>query len=397
MPVKEFKDSPFYPGKVIPVDYFVARDKEINEIRRIVRQSSSGRNESVFIQGERGIGKSSLADFVLTLAEKELNYIGAHCYLSGAKSLEDVVRHVFQRLINKTNEKDLFEKLNKVFGGFIKSLAFYGMGVEFTRQEDELKRLVENFPFMLEKLFDTVKDKKNGILLILDDLNGLSDAPDFSPFIKSFFDELSSDFPITLVMVGLPERRRQMIRHQPSVARIFKLIELNPLNKDEAKQFFLFNFNRVEIEIDEKNLDSLVYISGGFPALMHEVGDAVFLRDNDGIIDNSDCLGGILNASYDIGKRYIDEQIIKELQSETYMEILKKIAKHKFKPTFTRQDLLKLCHGKETEKEKRGIDNFIRRLKKLEMIVEADTRGKYKFVNLLYPIYLNFFAFEDNN
>ncbi len=90
------KESPFSPGRPVPVEYFVARHKEIELIERAIRQTASGRNENIFITGERGIGKSSLASFARYLAEKDYNFVGAHCPLGGARGLEDVARTVFQ-------------------------------------------------------------------------------------------------------------------------------------------------------------------------------------------------------------------------------------------------------------------------------------------------------------
>ena len=392
---KEYKESPFYPGKPVPTEYFVAREQEINEIMRIIQQSSRGRNESIFIQGERGIGKSSLADFILFLAERKLNFIGSHCYLSGAKGLENVVRIVFQNLINEASDEALSDKLRNVFGSFIKGFSFYGIGVEFTKDEHELKHLVSNFGPSLRELYHTIKNRKDGILLILDDLNGLSDTPDFSPYMKSFFDNISSySIPFTLIFVGLPERRGELIHHQASIARIFKLIELNPFSDNESKKFFIENFNRVEIEIEDDALETMVYFSGGFPALMHEVGDAVFLKNDDEKIDDHDCNIGIIDASYNIGKRYLDEQVIRELQSDTYQKILKKIAKSEIGYIFTRKELLELFSDEEMENEKRSVDNFLRRMKKLKIIIPSE-RGSYQFVNHLYHVYCIYHAFAE--
>ena len=54
------KESPFTPGRPVPVEYFVARQKEIERLKRAIVQTISGRNENVFITGARGIGKSPL-------------------------------------------------------------------------------------------------------------------------------------------------------------------------------------------------------------------------------------------------------------------------------------------------------------------------------------------------
>jgi hypothetical protein len=394
--LRALKESPFFPGKPIPVDYFMARESEIREIIRIVNQSASNRSECIFIEGERGIGKSSLAELVARWSSKNLNYLSALCDLSGAKTLEDFSRLIYQRLLEEV-DKDLFEKIKGLFGNYIKGIVFYGLNIEFTKEEKDLKNLVLNFAPALKKLYETISEKKNGILLILDNLNGLTSFPEFAPFVKGFFEDITRySVPFTLILVGLPERRNEMTEHQPSVARIFDLIELKPFNEKESKEFFINNFKRVNVKIETTALDRLTFFSGGIPALMHEVGNAVFLEDKDGKISDHDALGGIVDASFFIGKKYIDNQIIKELQSKTYRNILKKFSEQKVDYNFTRQELLNLFSAKDLEKEKRTIDNFIRRMKKLNMIIQLDIRGQYQFVNHLYHLYLMLHAFRES-
>jgi AAA+ ATPase superfamily predicted ATPase len=122
------KESPFTPGKPVPVEYFVARFDEIKRLERAIRQTRSGRNENVFITGERGIGKSSLAGFIQHLAEKEYNFIGAHCFLGGVRDLESMVKEIFQRLFQEINDKTIFDNLKNIFGKYIKGITLFGMG-----------------------------------------------------------------------------------------------------------------------------------------------------------------------------------------------------------------------------------------------------------------------------
>ena len=53
------ENSPFTPGSTVPVELFVGRSEQIKELIRYVGQISSGKQENVFLAGDRGIGKSS--------------------------------------------------------------------------------------------------------------------------------------------------------------------------------------------------------------------------------------------------------------------------------------------------------------------------------------------------
>jgi hypothetical protein len=118
---------------------------------------------------------------------------------------------------------------------------------------------------------------------------------------------------------------------------------------------------------------------------LHEVGDAVFLRDKDELIDLPDYVIGIYDAAMSIGRRYLNEQVINEIRSETYINILGKLSLHPLGIEFTRKELLEQFSEIEAVKEKRNIDNFIRRMKKLGVIKYEYL--KYTFVNDLYHLY----------
>jgi len=382
------KESPFSPGRPVQPEYFVARIKEIQRLERAVRQTISGRNENVFITGQRGIGKSSLAGFIRWLAEKEHSLIGSHCYLGGVRSLEGMMGVIFQRLLQDCTDKSLFDKLKEVFGGYIKELKLFGVGVEFTTDKNELRTLVDNFLPVMRNIYDRIQSNgKKGLILILDDLNGISDVPRFSQFLKSFVDELATSgkpLPLFLVLVGLAERKDELIKHQPSVARIFDVVELPAMDENECREFFSRMFDKQGIDIDADAFPLMVQLSGGFPMLMHEVGDAVFWQDTDNYVDEADAIEGITQAARVVGRKYIAPQVSKLLRSKKYASILQTI--HKKAPLggmFSRQQILDaLPAGGQ-----KNLDNFLQRSRELGIIEARETRGEYKFVNPLHQLY----------
>lgn len=382
------KESPFTPGKPVPVEYFIARIKEINRLERAVKQTLSGRNENIFITGERGIGKSSLAAFIRYFAEKEYGFIGTHCFLGGIKTLEEMVRIICQRLLQEVSDRNVAEKLKSLFSKYIKGLTLFGLGVEFTTDRSELRTIVDNFLPVMRKVYEIIKeDNKGGIVLILDDLNGLTDFPEFGQFFKSFVDELATSresLPLLLILVGIPERREEMGKHQPSVARIFDIIELFPMNEEESKDFFNNMFGKQNISLTPKALSQMVRFSGGFPMLMHEVGDAVFWFDTDNEIDEEDAMVGLVSAAENVGRKYLNPQVYQALRSKAYRSILRKLGKFPLGKNFLRRDIL----TKVPEEEGRIFDNFLQRTKKLGIISETEIRGEYRFVNELYHLYV---------
>jgi DNA-binding NtrC family response regulator len=62
--------SPFYPDQPVPVEWFRGRKEQIQHIlQRGVGQVAAGKPVTMFVEGEYGIGKSSIAAFAQWQAE----------------------------------------------------------------------------------------------------------------------------------------------------------------------------------------------------------------------------------------------------------------------------------------------------------------------------------------
>ncbi len=99
MNFEEKGQSPFYPGLPVPVDLFVGRKTEIQRISRAASQVASGKPQAIFIMGEYGIGKTSLAKYASVLAEEKYKLLSYHVMLGGKDSLNEMAASVVQTKI----------------------------------------------------------------------------------------------------------------------------------------------------------------------------------------------------------------------------------------------------------------------------------------------------------
>ncbi len=381
--------SPFTPGQPVPVEFFVGRRKEIENLRQGVSQSLSGRLHTAFLTGERGIGKSSLASFFRYLAEKENQVLGLHTFLGGVSSLEEMARRIFDRLLKESMGKTWGNKLKTFFGNHIKKVGGFGITVEFDPPHGDLRRIVNNFAPSLRNLSAKLKKENaaKAILLILDDINGLASSREFADWLKSLVDEIATSgksIPLFLLLVGLEERRRSMVNLQPSVARIFHVIQIDTWSEEETKDFFHKAFAGVNVVVDEDAMEILCRFTGGLPVLAHEIGDAVFNLDKDGKIDKKDATEGVIAAADIVGRKHLEPNVFQSIRSARYREILRKIAK---KPLFQFERSEIFPHLNQDEKK--ALDNFLRKMKELGVIrPDPDAgRGHYRFTNRLHYLY----------
>lgn len=385
--VKEY--SPFTPGVPVPIDFFVGRANEINRIIQSAKKSQEiGTLERIFVTGERGIGKSSLCRFAITLAERDFDVIGLHVYLGGVVSLEEMVRRIFERLLKESIDKPWYDSVEKFLGNHIQKVGLFGITVEFNPQEGELYRAVSDFVPAMKNLLLQLKDRKKGILLVLDDINGLASSSLFAHWLKSVIDEIATGkepLPFTFVLVGLPERRFELISNQPSLDRVFDLISIGKFTDMESEEFYTKIFNRVGATLEPKAIEIMYRYSGGYPFLMHEIGDAVFQVDDDNLISESDAVSGIFSAAEIIGAKYIEPKISALIKSKTYRSILKKLATEKLSYPYIKNEVF----SKLNASEQKGFDNFIHRMKKLGAIRQNPQlgMGSYEFTREIFRLY----------
>jgi hypothetical protein len=246
--------SPFYPGQPVPVELFVGRAGEVERIRRAARQVAAGKPQAIFISGESGIGKSSLAQFIQFIAERDPGLLG-YAVLGAGHSVEEI------------------------------ALSY------------------------LRSLYEKNRGSYRGLLLVLDEINGLAAEESFAFFLKDLVDSNAlSDrpLPLLLLLCGTEERRRQLIeRHRP-IERIFEVLHIDLMTEEESRGFFGRAFGSVQMEVTEEAKDILCQSCGGRPKLMHLLGDAAYWIAPGATVDADVAVQATWAAAEDVGRKFVD-------------------------------------------------------------------------------------------
>jgi hypothetical protein len=283
---------------------------------------------------------------------------------------------------------NLKNKVSKVFK-YVEQVDLFGISLRFNPPKKDLDDLVRNFPEIVKSMVDKIKEEKSGIFIVLDDINGISKTTEFANWYKSFVDSAAihynNDFPIFMMPIGLPEIKDALNEKQPSLMRIFRVIEVEKLSNKEVKDFFESAFKKVEITVESKAMEGMVLFSSGLPILMQEIGDAVFWINDDDKIDQNDVTLGIFDAADRIGKKYLEPQVYRAIRSERYRSILRKLGE-KITSSFRKKEIENSLNAEE----KKVFNNFLRKMRDLGIIVQniEEGRGSYRFVNELYPVYI---------
>ncbi len=388
--------SPFYPGQPVPVDFFIGRINEIQRILRAIKQVELGKPQAVFLTGEYGIGKSSLAGFLRFYAERNNHILGIHVLLGGAETLDDVAEKTVEAVIKQQiYEESRSDKVRNFLSRYIGQQSLFGLSINFEALKADAPNLSHGYLPFLRDLLDRLKnDNIKGIMLILDEINGITQNKQFSHFIKGLVDEnaLSKNpLPLMLMLCGVEDRREDMIKHHQPIERIFDVIEIKPMDQAEMKEFFNKAFNSVNMQVAEEALSSLCRYSAGFPKLMHIIGDNIFWVNQDSLVDEDDAIRGILSAAEEIGKKFVDQQVLNALRSNDYRSILAKLAKENFDLSFKKGNIEKGL----TDSEKKKFHNFLQRMKELGLFKAGEEQGEYVFTSRLARLYVRFKSIEN--
>ena len=387
--------SPFYPGQPVPAELFTGRTGEINRITRAVKQVELGKPQAVFLTGEYGIGKSSLASFFRHYAERNHHVLGIHVLLGGVETIDELSAKMVEAVLKQhIYEETKAEKIRNLLSKYVGQQSLFGVNINLQALRSDAPNISNGFLPFLRSLLDRLKSEEvKGVLLILDEINGIAQNKQFAHFIKGLVDENAlshNPLPLMLVLCGVEDRRKEMIEHHQPVERIFDVIEIKPMNDGEMRDFFNKTFESVDMRVEPETMNLLCRYSAGFPKLMHIIGDNIFWIDQDGLIDESDAAQGVLASAEDIGKRFVDPQVYRALKSDDYRSILNKLAKENFDLSFKKSDIEKGL----LETEKKKFHNFLQRMKKLGLFRSGEAKGEYIFTSRLARLYVRLKSVE---
>lgn len=385
--------SPFFPDQPVPVELFVGRSAQIDRIMtRAVGQVALGKPVSVFLEGEYGIGKSSVARFTQWMAERNNALLGVYATLERAESLDDVGAAVLEATLRSgAYDPKLGEKIREGMAKYIGEQSLFGLTIHGEALRREAPNIARGLlPFLQQTLKRVEPEGAKGVFLVLDEINGIARDPRFAAFLKGVVDSNAaislekSNLPLLLMVCGVEERRRELIAAHESVGRIFDVVSINPMTKGEMDEFFRRAFDSVHMSVEPDALAFMAHYAAGFPKIMHLIGNAAYWIDRDGRIDGEDAAHAVVEAADEVGKRYVNQQVLAALHSQDYRSILSKIAGMGLTMSFTKSDVAKQL----TETERKKFNNFLQKMKSLKVLRAGDVPGEYAFNMRMVRLYI---------
>lgn len=388
------RESPFQPGIPVSPDRFCGRQETIKKILRYVNPAIKGETQHFFLTGNRRMGKTSVTDFVKDFVDYKKGMIGVYVSNKGNNSIEILTKEIIEGLINEMPPESRVKKIKKWFGKHVQSIEIKGTKVNF-KVDTELSRNFKNYfqDYILEIYSEFPESRKNGILIIIDDINGLSKSREFADWYKKLADTLAVsnhyDLPVYFLLAGYPERFNALVVHEESFGSIFHFDFIDCLTDYDVTDFFKDTFSQVGMEISSEALEIMVAFSSGLPLMMQQIGESVFWTSEDNFISKKDATAGVINAAYEIGSKQI-KPILDQIKSDKYEPILQFLVENKMN-NFKRSDIKDAMDISDNV-----LSNFLSKMVELGILESTGHKnsGTYEFSNNLYYTYFWIKSFE---
>lgn len=248
-------------------DRLFGREKTLRDIDRAF--SSQGRQ--VFIFGDRGVGKTSLA---LTAAYLHTGIENDPIYVMCGKT--NNFGQTIQAIGNATIPVE--KRLERLSTGGAFNLSVGGFGVGMTDPTNQSAGIAA--PQSLTEALDIIRyvgsKRQNTTIIIVDELErveGDNEREKFAEFIRNI-PELNAN--VRFIFCGIMHDVDQLLTSHPSAGRILETIELKRLNHSDLWKILTVVAEKLHIELQQEALIRIGQISDGFPHYVHLIGEALF-------------------------------------------------------------------------------------------------------------------------
>lgn len=384
--------NPYRPQGTTPPGMFRGREAELNHIERFLFQTKNENPQHFIIEGERGIGKSSLMLFVSYLAKGHISFSKIDPFKFLVCSIElnstvdylQIIRMIAQELKVAVSENERIKSRAKKAWDFLSKWEILGVRYHKDNHQPDTYQELGNLATLLAEITEDAKHDMDGVLILVDE----ADKPDSSAGLGELSKLLTEMLVkkgcnrVCIGFAGLPIIQSRLKASHESSPRIFTTLSLKPLSKQESldvidaglKEANSRNSERTTIDESAKNLIS--DLSEGYPYFLQQFSYSAFEADTDFVISEEDVSSGAYheNGAIDqLGTKFFKELYYDRIDSDNYRIVLNVMAEES-EGWIKRQDIItKSGIGKI------NVTNALKALKERNIIQASEAKkGEYR-------------------
>ena len=374
---------------IMNVDLFFGRQNEVQNL--IEHLNTPGQHAILF--GERGVGKSSLANVACDILLK--NIIGGKFFKKRCDSLDTFVT-IVSKPLKKINidVNILSEDYKKSEGGNA------GVGISIAKASIKTattkSKNITGYHNLANSPSWVVEQLKgfHGLYLIdeIDAIGSEIEKKKLAEFIKQLSDEGSG---LKILLVGIAESASSLTAGHPSVQRCLRETRLGRMSRSELRIIIEHGQEQLGIKFSNQAISRIVNVSSGYPHFTHllalKAAEEAIANDSK-IINVMDVERATRKAMQD-AEGSLKESYMKATRSattDTFKKILlaASICKNE---EFTASDLRSAYFKLWNEKITQGsLNNYLRRLVSDDgsTLIRRLAKGVYRFCDPRMPSYI---------
>jgi hypothetical protein len=384
---------------------FAGRYDEMLALEKALFQTKNGNPTHFLIDGERGIGKSSLLLNVEWVAKGELkaledsqsfNFIAVSTSLDATHSYADIVRAIATELRRQVGKREQGKEFAKATWEFLSKWEVGG--IRFRDDKKDMAKdteLVEELTYAISVSLKNLASEVDGVLILIDEADKPAPSANLGSLVKLLTERLKlrGCDRVCIGLAGLTTLREKLLKSHESSLRLFNVFALGPLSADDCVKVIHKGLaeaqekNGFEVKIEREAASSLAFITEGYPHFIQQFAYCAFEADVDNNIDADDVANGAYadnGAFKQLGLKYFEKQYFDQIWSDEYRQVLRVMAKH-FDGWVTKREIRK----EAAQIKASTLDNAIIALKSRGIIIpKPGTKGTYKLPSRSFAVWI---------
>lgn len=252
-------------------EHLHGREKQVQQIE----QALYAPGRSIFIYGDRGVGKTSLAQTV-AYSHQSAGHDPVLVACNPTATFAGIMAHVIAVLgPPKQGGNESSTKAKVVLP--VKSVPL-GLEVEHTRKPgEELREGAFHLNSTVERLLRIAHERKDeNTVVVLDEFDRIDNAVErthFADFIKQIGDQ---QVPVRFVFCGVADSMQKLLGAHGSCYRYLEGVELQRLSWEARFEIINNAANALGVTVDERPRLRIAAISDGFPHYVHLICEKLF-------------------------------------------------------------------------------------------------------------------------
>lgn len=268
--------SPSRP--ILSIEHLIGREKELDRIDKALM--AHGRN--VFIFGERGVGKSSLAATAANQWQSSDNgYIDVSC--APDSTVKSIVANIASQAIKRAwfSNVKLTEEAAVKFKWLSYSLKSESTPVDFATKITSLADAIE----VLKEVASLHSDSP---VVVVDEVDRMSDDAEVDMLADLLKQMGDKQVPIKFIFTGVGSTLNEILGFHRSAIRQLETIELPKLSWDARWDIAIAALQEFDIEISRDICVRIAAVSDGYPYYVHLIVEKLLwiLFEKDEIVNN---------------------------------------------------------------------------------------------------------------